>query len=73
MLTINHLSRRLDTTLALDDFSLDIEGGQLFGLLGPNGAGKTTLIRLVMGLLRPSSGEITLFERYRPGDPAGAT
>lgn len=70
MLTINHLSKQLGTTRALDDFSLDIAPGQLFGLLGPNGAGKTTLIRLVMGLLRPTSGEITLFDKYRPGDPA---
>ncbi len=70
MLSIKHLSKQLDTTRALDDFSLDIAAGQLFGLLGPNGAGKTTLIRLIMGLLRPTSGEITLFDEFRPGDPA---
>jgi ABC-2 type transport system ATP-binding protein len=70
MLMINHLSKQLGATLAVNDFSLDIEAGQLFGLLGPNGAGKTTLIRLIMGLLRSSSGEITLFDQYRPGDPA---
>lgn len=70
MLTISHLTKQLGTTRALDDFSLTVEPGQLFGLLGPNGAGKTTLIRLIMGLLRPTAGEITLFDRYRPGDQA---
>jgi ABC-2 type transport system ATP-binding protein len=46
--------------LANDDLSLDVRAGEVFGLLGPNGAGKTTLVSQVLGLLRPTSGEILL-------------
>src|SRR5215467_14859800 len=42
--------------LALNDFSLQVEAGEIFGFLGPNGAGKTTAIHLAMGFMRPSRG-----------------
>lgn len=45
----------------LDDLSLQIQPGAIFGILGANGAGKTTLIRLLVGLLRPGSGSIRVF------------
>ena len=48
------------TVKALDDFSLTIEAGEIFGFLGPNGAGKSTAIHLAMGLMRPSAGSGTL-------------
>ena len=48
---------------ALEDLSLTIEKGTIFGLLGPNGAGKSTTLNLLCGLLRPSNGEISLFNR----------
>ncbi len=67
MLVIEHLSKQLGVTRAIDNLSLRIEQGEIFGLLGPNGAGKTTLIRLIMGLLLPDAGSIRLFGQYAPG------
>jgi ABC-2 type transport system ATP-binding protein len=45
---------------ALDDVSMDIDEGRIFGLLGPNGAGKTTIIRILCGLLPPTGGEVMI-------------
>lgn len=47
--------------LALNNFSFEVEGGEIFGLLGPNGAGKTTLIKLLLGITFPTSGDIEIF------------
>jgi ABC-2 type transport system ATP-binding protein len=51
-----NLSKDFDSVRALDSLSLKVPGGIIFGFLGPNGAGKTTTIRLLMGLLEPTSG-----------------
>ena len=48
-------------TVALDDLSLNVNRGEIFGYLGPNGAGKTTTIRMLLDLIRPSSGSATIF------------
>ncbi len=50
------LSKRYGDTYALRDLDLDVAEGEVLGFLGPNGAGKTTTIRLLLGLIRPTSG-----------------
>lgn len=54
-------------TLVLREVSLKVPQGSIYGFLGPNGAGKTTAMRMVLGLLRPVSGEIRLFGESLPG------
>ena len=54
---LSRLTKDYKGTRALDDVSLSVGPGEVFGYLGPNGAGKTTTIRILMGLLRPSAGE----------------
>ncbi|MBO1751088.1 ABC transporter ATP-binding protein [Actinotalea sp. BY-33] len=66
---VEHVTRRFDATVALDDVSLTVRRGELLGLLGPNGAGKTTLLSLINGLRKPDSGTIRLFGGD-PRDPA---
>jgi ABC-2 type transport system ATP-binding protein len=55
-----HLSRQYGKLMAVQDLNLSIPQGSLFGLIGPNGAGKTTTLRMLAGLLAPSSGEILI-------------
>ena len=57
---VDTVSFKYDNLVALDGLSLQVPRGISFGLLGPNGAGKTTLIRLLVGLLRPSSGSVRI-------------
>ncbi len=54
---LDHLSRSFGTVKALDDLSLEVPAGIVFGFLGPNGAGKTTTIHLLLGLLEPTHGQ----------------
>ncbi|MEY4572174.1 MAG: hypothetical protein RLZ10_1400 [Bacteroidota bacterium] len=58
ILRIENITKQFHGKYALDDVSLQIESGEIFGLLGPNGAGKTTLIRLINQILTPDSGKI---------------
>ena len=60
MLTASHLSRRFGDRIAVEDVSFNLEAGEIFALLGPNGAGKTTTLRLLAGLIAPSSGSVTV-------------
>ncbi len=55
---LRNLVKRYGSSLAVDNISLKIEKGEIFGLLGPNGAGKSTIIKMIMGLLKPNRGEI---------------
>src|SRR5215469_6230716 len=55
-----HLSRFFGTVKAVDDLSLEVPAGIVFGFLGPNGAGKTTTIHLLLGLLEPTQGQASV-------------
>ena len=57
-LVASHLTRRFDSRLAVDDVSFELAHGEIFALLGPNGAGKTTTLRMLAGLITPSSGSV---------------
>lgn len=69
MLQLANVSKVFGSVVAVDDLTLDIRRGEVFGLLGPNGAGKTTIMRMAVGLLAPSEGSITLAGMGRPTDP----
>ncbi len=58
ILELHSLKKYFATQKAVDDISLSVERGQIFGLLGPNGAGKTTLIRMITGIFYPDEGQI---------------
>jgi ABC-2 type transport system ATP-binding protein len=58
MIAAQNLTRRFGAKVALDDVTLRIESGELFGLIGPDGAGKTTFFRIVAGVLQPTSGSV---------------
>lgn len=60
MLKIDHVTKYYGTLKAVDDLSFAVKPGEIFGLLGVNGAGKTTTFRMIMGLLDPTEGSITL-------------
>lgn len=60
-LRAEHLSKRFSRTVAVDDLSLSVPPGEVFGFLGPNGAGKSTTIRMALGLLHPSGGLVEVF------------
>ena len=66
-LQITHLSKSFGRKKIIDDISLDVYAGEVFGFLGPNGAGKTTTIKMVMGFLAPDAGSIVIngFDREK--------
>jgi ABC-2 type transport system ATP-binding protein len=67
-LEVKELVRRYGDLLAVDHLSLKVKQGEVFGFLGPNGAGKTTSIRMMCGLLKPTSGEVFINgKRVPPG------
>ncbi len=60
---IQHIGKAYDGHVAVRDLSLQVPEGSVYGLLGPNGAGKTTTIRMILDIIRPDSGTISLFGR----------
>jgi ABC-type multidrug transport system ATPase subunit len=55
------LTKRYREVLAVDDLSLTVRKGEIYGFLGRNGAGKTTTIRMILGLISPTAGDVTIF------------
>lgn len=70
VISTTSLTRRFDDVLALDALDLDLPTGGVIGLVGPNGSGKSTLIRMLLGLVRPTSGGATVLDRPIE-DPTG--
>ncbi len=66
LLEVHSLTKKYGNVTALNDLNFELESGHIIGLLGPNGSGKTTLIKLICGLLQPTSGNITV-----EGNPVG--
>lgn len=65
LLQLHHVTKRYKKHVAIDDVTLSLPAGKIIGLLGPNGSGKTTLIKLMNGLLHPTTGDIVI-DGYRP-------
>jgi ABC-type multidrug transport system ATPase subunit len=68
IVTTRNLTKRYGVRMAVDALNLTVRRAEIYGFLGPNGAGKTTTLRMLMGLVRPTSGEATVFG-CRPGSP----
>lgn len=71
-MTTRGLSKRYGARPAVDDVNLTVRSGEVYGFLGPNGAGKTTTLRMLLGLVRPTSGGATVLG-HPPGSPAAVS
>ena len=60
MITIRHLAKQYGAFIAVDGIDLEVKPGEIHGFLGPNGAGKTTTLRMIAGLLKPTSGQVVV-------------
>jgi ABC-2 type transport system ATP-binding protein len=69
MLTLTHATKKYGKTTAVDDLTLEVRPGEIFGLLGPNGAGKSTTVHLAVGLLTPDSGDVAIGGLGSPARP----
>lgn len=71
MIELVSLTKKFGKLTAVDDLNLEIKEGEIFGFLGPNGAGKTTTIKMMVGLLKPTSGRIIIGGKDISDDPQG--
>lgn len=69
LIVARNISKSFGKSLAVDDLSLEVREGEIYGLVGPDGAGKTTTMRLLCGALRPDSGEILIGNYSMVDDP----
>lgn len=72
MIRLNDVTKQYGKFTAVHPLNLHVARGELFGFLGPNGAGKTTTIRMVTGVLRPTSGQVLIAGKDTTRDPIGA-
>lgn len=63
IISVNHLSKKFKDLTAVDDLSFTVNEGDVFGFLGQNGAGKSTSIRMLLSLIKPTSGQINIFDK----------
>jgi len=72
MISLINLTKRFGSLTAVNNVSLKIQTGEVFGFLGPNGAGKTTTIKMIAGILEPTEGNIIIDGKDLAEDPVGA-
>ena len=72
VISCKRLTKRFGPTVAVSELDLEVSAGQVYGFLGPNGAGKTTTIRMLVGLIAPTAGHISLLGRSLP-DPGAVS
>jgi len=72
LIQVSHLTKRYGQLTAVDDFSFDVQPGEIVGLIGPNGAGKTSTLRCLVGIQRPTEGTITIGGHDIVSDPVEA-
>lgn len=63
VISTHSITKRYGATIALDDLSVEVNKGEIYGFIGLNGAGKTTLIRILLGMVRQSEGKVILFDK----------
>jgi ABC-2 type transport system ATP-binding protein len=64
-IALDHVTKRFGTHAAVDDLSLTVPAGSVYGFIGPNGSGKTTTIRMILNILLPDAGQIAVFGDHR--------
>lgn len=72
MVVVNQLVKRFGKLRAVDNLTMNIYAGETFGLIGPNGSGKTTLIRMLVGLILPTSGTVHIMNERIPSNKVAA-
>ncbi|MDU6029960.1 MAG: ATP-binding cassette domain-containing protein, partial [Staphylococcus epidermidis] len=64
IIEINNLTKQYGSQIAVNNLSITVESGQIYGFLGRNGAGKTTFVETLMGSIRPDQGDIKVFGKH---------
>ncbi|MCU0679128.1 MAG: ABC transporter ATP-binding protein [Planctomycetes bacterium] len=72
MLKVQNLSKQFNKNQAVKNVSFEVKPGEIFALIGPNGSGKTTIVKVAAGLLKPTSGEVTVGGQSVTGEPVKA-